>query len=400
MAWSCELRSPSVETSPNANDNGTASVFQPNRSANSRSTQWLMVALTAILALCPSLAQAQDTPREASRDAEFENLANEIASLERQGHLLRRVVRLIKPSVVHIEAASRNRSVEEAGGGVIMKMDGKYFVLTNRHVVKDSDLKSIKIKLDDGRRLHPVKSWDDPGTDIAILQINADKLLAARLGDSDKAEIGDFVLAVGSPFGLSHSVTFGIISAKGRRDLQLGDDRVRFQDFIQTDAAINPGNSGGPLANLHGQIIGINTAIASNSGGNEGIGFTIPINMVKLIAKQLISSGRVSRAYLGVHLSRDFDPSRSAAQLGLPRPAGALVSGITPNSPAQQADLQTSDVIIRVNGKWVDDDDHLINEVSLMPVGRRIELGVIRDGKVLEVQVKVGDRGDFEPETP
>jgi len=359
-----------------------------------------MVALTAILALCPSLAQAQDTPREASRDAEFENLANEIASLERQGHLLRRVVRLIKPSVVHIEAASRNRSVEEAGGGVIMKMDGKYFVLTNRHVVKDSDLKSIKIKLDDGRRLHPVKSWDDPGTDIAILQINADKLLAARLGDSDKAEIGDFVLAVGSPFGLSHSVTFGIISAKGRRDLQLGDDRVRFQDFIQTDAAINPGNSGGPLANLHGQIIGINTAIASNSGGNEGIGFTIPINMVKLIAKQLISSGRVSRAYLGVHLSRDFDPSRSAAQLGLPRPAGALVSGITPNSPAQQADLQTSDVIIRVNGKWVDDDDHLINEVSLMPVGRRIELGVIRDGKVLEVQVKVGDRGDFEPETP
>ncbi len=394
MARSFKLRTPSV----------TKTAEKPPVSLRTGTT-WLAILLFVALSSRPLVAPAQEAPVQnesgkTARDLEFEKLATEIAALERQGNLLRKVVRLVKPSVVHIEAASRQRSVEEAGGGVIMKMDEKFFVLTNRHVVKDSDLRSIKIKLADGRRLHPIKSWDDPGTDIAILQISANDLSPARLGDSDKAEIGDFVLAVGSPFGLSHSVTFGIISAKGRRDLQLGDDRVRFQDFIQTDAAINPGNSGGPLANLHGEIIGINTAIASNSGGNEGIGFTIPINIVRIIAKQLISQGRVSRAYLGVHLSRDFDPLRSANRLGLPRPAGALVSGITPNSPAQSADLQTDDVIIQVNGRWVDNDDHLINQVSLMPVGQRVELGIVRDGKVVEVTVRVGDRGDFEPESP
>src|SRR5205085_10072275 len=159
-------------------------------------------------------------------------------------------------------------------------------------------------------------------------------LIAARIGDSSKVEIGDFVLAVGSPFGLSHSVTYGIISAKGRRDLELGDDSVRFQDFMQTDAAINPGNSGGPLINLRGEVVGMNTAIASSSGGNEGIGFTIPINMVMIIARQLVERGTVIRAYLGVALDSKFGPA-TAMSVGLMRPRGTRVTRITPGSPAE-----------------------------------------------------------------
>src|SRR6185503_4020578 len=150
------------------------------------------------------------------------------------------------------------------------------------------------------------------------MSVAAPGLVPARLGDSGKLEIGDFVLAVGSPFGLSHSVTYGIISAMGRRDLELGDDGVPYQDFLQTDAAINPGNSGGPLLNLRGEVIGINTAIASNSGGNEGIGFTIPINMTMYVARQLIDRGSVAHAYLGVRLDMNFGPE-AAAKLGLSR---------------------------------------------------------------------------------
>ena len=217
------------------------------------------------------------------------------------------------------------------------------------------------------------------------------------MGDSDKLEIGDFVLAVGSPFGLSHSVTYGIISAKGRRDLKLGDGSVKYQNFLQTDAAINPGNSGGPLLNLRGEVIGINTAIASSSGGSEGIGFSIPINMVMNIATQLIERGNVVRAYLGVRLDSRFDAARAAA-LGLPRPAGALVSTVTPNSPAATSDVREGDVILKVNDVHVEDDAHLVNLVSLSGVGESINLVVYRGGKTLAVKVQVGKRDDFEPE--
>ncbi len=163
------------------------------------------------------------------------------------------------------------------------------------------------------------------------------------------------MLAVGSPFGLSHSVTFGIISAKGRRDLHLGDAELRFQDFLQTDAAINPGNSGGPLCNLRGEIIGINTAIASNSGGNEGIGFSIPINMFMAVARQLIETGKVARAFLGVSLDAKFGPAM-AAEIGLPGPMGAGVTAVTPGSPAEAARLQPGDVILEIDGTRVEDD--------------------------------------------
>lgn len=340
-----------------------------------------------------------------ARQRLYDEIDREVAALERQGTLLKRVVRLVTPTVVHIEAEKSSsqdvrfsrRSVEEAGSGVVIRHGTGYYVLTNRHVINDSLLGQIKIKLADGRIIHPKQVWTDRGTDVAIMEVDVENLVPARLGDSDQLEIGDFVLAVGSPFGLSHSVTYGIISAKGRRDLKLGDGSVKYQNFLQTDAAINPGNSGGPLLNLRGEVIGINTAIASSSGGSEGIGFSIPIKMVMTIASQLIEQGNVVRAYLGVRLDARFDAQRATAA-GLSRPTGALVSAVTPDSPAAKADLRQGDVVLRVNNVTVEDDAHLVNLVSLTAVGETISLVVFRKGATLAVKVRVEKREDFEPE--
>jgi len=352
-----------------------------------------------LVALIPmvssSVSHAQEKPK--SRDQLYDEIAAEVALLERQGNLLKRVVQLVRPNVVHIEAKkiergiSGSKSVEEAGSGVIFALKGRTFIITNRHVVNDSPLADINIQASDRRVMHPIRILEDPETDIAVLEVETTGLLAARLGDSSKVEIGDFVLAIGSPFGLSHSVSYGIISAKGRRDLELGPQGVRYQDFIQTDAAINPGNSGGPLLNLRGEVIGINTAIASNSGSNEGIGFAIPVNMVRKVATQLIEKGRVSRAFLGVHLDSKFD-SGKATNLGMPRLQGARVSGITPRSPAEVAGFEVSDVILKFNGVIVDDDNHLVNLVSLTPLESAVEVIVWRNRKLKTFSTKVGDR--------
>ncbi len=336
----------------------------------------------------PSTAEA--------RDKLYREILAEVIALEKQGNLLKKVVRLVKPTVVHIEATReddlpRRKPVEESGSGVILRYGEKHYVITNRHVIDESPLTGIKVKLWDGRVIYPSKRWTDPETDIAVLAVTAPKLIPVRIGDSDKLEIGDFVLAVGSPFGLSHSVTYGIISAKGRRDLDLGGGEVRYQDFIQTDAAINPGNSGGPLMNLRGEVVGINTAIASNSGGNEGIGFSIPINMVRVIAQQLIEKGRVERAFMGVRLDSRFNAAQ-AAKLGLPSYRGARITNVTPGSPAGQASLEVGDVILQFNGIVIEDDNHLVNRVSLTPVGQQVPVIFYRDGKRLMTRVTVGDR--------
>jgi len=370
----------------------------------------LLVLLGAVAsplgAQTPAADRLEELPTTAeARQRLYEEVDREVAALQRQGTLLKRVIRLVTPTVVHIEAEKSSspdvrfsrRSVEEAGSGVVIRHGNGDYVLTNRHVINDSLLGQIKIKLADGRIINPKQVWTDRGTDVAIMEINAENLVAARLGDSDNLEIGDFVLAVGSPFGLSHSVTYGIISAKGRRDLKLGDGSVKYQNFLQTDAAINPGNSGGPLLNLRGEVIGINTAIASSSGGSEGIGFSIPIKMVMTIASQLIEQGNVVRAYLGVRLDSRFDAQRAAA-VGLPRPTGALVSAVTPSSPAANADLRQGDVVMSVNNVPVEDDGHLVNLVSLTAVGETVNLLVFRKGTTLAVKVRVGKREDFEPE--
>ena len=311
----------------------------------------------------------------------------------------------MKPSVVHIEArkpADSNiryarKPLEEAGSGVIVELEGEFYIITNRHVIKDAPLGNIDIGLSDGRVINPTNLWSDRWTDVAIMQVRPRFLTPARIGNSRDVEIGDFVLAVGSPFGLSHSITYGIISAMGRRDLELGDGSIRYQDFMQTDAAINPGNSGGPLINLRGEVIGINTAIASSSGGSEGIGFTIPINMVMTVASQLAKNGRPTRAYLGVSLNPDFGPTE-AARFGLPRPRGALVRAVTPESPADRAKFLPDDIVLEFDGYRIEDDDHLIQVVGFTSVDKEVDVVVLRKGKLVTLKVKVDDRSKFETE--
>jgi serine protease Do len=351
---------------------------------------------------------AVEAPTPEERARQYDDLIGEAQHLERQAMALRKVAHFVKPTVVHIDAervdsfntrGKRVSTVEDAGSGTIIEYKGKHYILTNRHVVKSAaSMKTIKIKLADGRTITPTAVWSDPATDIAVMAVSAEGLVPARLGDSDKLDVGDFVLAVGSPFGLSHSVTFGIVSAKGRRKLDLGEG-VEFQDFIQTDAAINPGNSGGPLMSLRGELIGMNAAIASNSGGSEGIGFTIPINMAMVVARQLIEYGTVSRAYLGVTLDSKFTQS-AAQKLGLFRPVGARVVAITDNSPAQVAKLQVDDVILEINNVRIDDDNHLVSMVALTEVGRELPLLVYRNGQSIRLSVKVSSRNKFERAKP
>jgi serine protease Do len=355
----------------------------------------------------PAPAQESEDPAEEAspvspgeREDLYAELEREVSLLEQYGKVLKMVVRLVRPTVVHIETekdedssvrALGGRPVEEAGSGVIISVKDRFYVLTNGHVVRDASLAHIKIRLEDGRVVTPTDARFDDSTDVAVLTLNVDGLTAARLGDSGKVEIGDFVLAVGSPFGLSHSVTYGIVSATGRRDLQLGEGAVKYQDFFQTDAAINPGNSGGPLLNLRGEVIGVNTAIASASGHNEGIGFAIPINMAMFVARQLIERGAVSRGYLGVHLDAKYGPE-AAREMGIARPAGARISLVSPNSPAEQARIQVGDVILAYDDIPIEDDNHLVNVVSVTPVGKEVDVLVFRDGKSYKTRIKLANR--------
>jgi serine protease Do len=321
------------------------------------------------------------------------------SSLADSSKVLSKIARVVMPGVVHINSsrkiATRGR-VEETGSGVVMsspKRPGTY-VVTNRHVIHDAlpNLDSIEIHLSDGRVINPLKVWEDQYSDIAVMQVEANNLEPLRWGDSDKLEIGNIVLACGSPFGLSQSVTMGIVSARGRSSLGIGrNSGVLNQDFIQTDAAINPGNSGGPLIDLQGKLTGINTAIASTHGGNEGIGFSIPSNLVRRVVDHLLEFGAVKRAYLGVKLDSEFD-YKAARQLSLYRSRGARILEVYPNTPAAKAKLKYNDVILEFNGTEVLDESHLINKVSLSDTGKMAEVTVWRDGRKVTIQVDLTDR--------
>jgi len=339
---------------------------------------------------------------ESERQQLYEQVARDAEALERQGAQLRRLTQLLRPTVVHIDAKKPSlrpkngkASEDESGSGVITTVSGRSVVITNRHVVNRAELDNIIIRLDGGREIRPIRLWSDPGTDIAVMEIEGDDFESARLAGGDSLQIGDTVLAIGSPFGLSHSVTLGIVSAKGRRDLDLGEGNVRFQDFIQTDAAINPGNSGGPLVNLRGEVVGLNTAIASNSGGSEGIGFAIPISMVMFVTRQLVETGTVSRAYLGVSLDRVFT-QKAANRLGMVRAVGAHVLGVTRGSPADIAGVQTDDVVLEVDGKAIEDDDHLVSLVGVIPTNSTVTLTVFRNGGRISLRMPVASREQFE----
>jgi S1-C subfamily serine protease len=368
------------------------------------------VAAAAPVLRAPATSQANQGVVHASavsgvREAEYASLARDVETLDREFGLVKRVVKLVTPTVVHIESQPLARfkglmHVEEAGSGVIVQFGTKTYVLTNRHVIRHSSPERIEIHLADGRVFNPTRIWSDSETDVAVMSIDAGVLAAARLGDSDALEIGDFVLAVGSPFGLSQSVTRGIVSAKGRHNLDLGDEDLKWQNFIQTDAAINPGNSGGPLVNLRGEVVGLNTAIASSSGGNEGIGFSIPINIVARIARALVEEAHVPRGFLGVKLDINFNQQRAQA-LGLARLAGTRVSRVEPQSPAEKANLRVNDVILEFNGVRIEQDTHLISLVKLTEIGRRVPMTVLRDGQLMRMEVEIVDArgfGDSDPQ--
>lgn len=315
--------------------------------------------------------------------------------LHQAGRQIAVVAAKTSPAVVHIESEreSRNAVTEETGSGVLMsdpRVEG-VFVLTNRHVVAGAELSQISILLSDQRVIQPYEKIEDAASDIAVLRVRDPGIPPAQWGDSDNLDIGHFVLAMGSPFGLNRSVTLGIISAKGRRSLDLPGSQVINQDFLQTDAAINPGNSGGPLVDLNGRIVGINTAIASQGGGNEGIGFSIPSNLVQFVAIQLLQEGRVRRGYLGVELDQHFD-LETARRFSLDRLFGARVTRVVDGTPASRAGLQRDDIIISFDGVDIADENDLINRVSLTPVNKQVRMEVVRGGRKISLSVTLAER--------
>lgn len=276
------------------------------------------------------------------------------------------------------------REIPSAGSGVIVDAERGY-ILTNHHVVGDAD--TIRISLIDGTLLDAELVGSDPATDIAVIKVEAKGLTEMPIGDSTSARVGDFVIAIGNPFGLGHTVTSGIISALGRT----GISRDSYEDFIQTDASINPGNSGGALVNMKGELIGINSAIISRSGGNVGIGFAVPTEIAKSIMNQILEYGEIRRGLLGVNI-QTID-SAAAAALGNNVEKGALITRIQPESAAEDAGLQVGDIIIEVNNKKVDSAAKLRNRIGLLRSGEKIRIKYVRDNRTFSTSAELGRVG-------
>jgi serine protease Do len=276
----------------------------------------------------------------------------------------------------------KNRREQSLGSGVIVSPEG--YVLTNNHVVDGAT--DVKVTLSDKRELKAKIVGTDPKTDIAVLKLEGSNFPAITLGDSTKVQVGDYALAIGDPFGVGQTVTMGIVSAKGRGNLGIED----YEDFIQTDAPINPGNSGGALVNDRGELVGINTAILSHgSGGNEGIGFAIPVNLARNVMGQILDHGKVTRGYLGVVI-QPITPAM-AKQLGLSKLQGALVGDVSAKGPAQAAGVERGDVILSINGNAVSDSNELRNTVSMMQPGETVKLEVSRNGGTKDISVRLGE---------
>lgn len=283
----------------------------------------------------------------------------------------------------------RERKFQSAGSGVIVDAKNGY-IITNHHVIENAS--EITVTLLDNRSFTAKVIGSDEGSDIAVLQAKQPNLTAMPLGDSSKLEVGDYVVAIGNPFGLQHTVTFGIVSALGRS----GINPDGYEDFIQTDASINPGNSGGALMNLRGELEGINSAILSRSGGNIGIGFAIPVNMVKSVMDQLVKYGKVKRGVLGVNIY-DVTPD-VAKEFGLTESRGALVASVVPGSSAEKAGVKTGDIIVSINGNNTKGAGELRATIGLLRVGDKVDIGLLRDGKPLKVTATIGERTDTEAE--
>ncbi len=272
------------------------------------------------------------------------------------------------------------RKEQAAGSGVIVDA-ARGYVLTNNHVIKDAEQVIVTLK---DRRSFPAKLvGTDPGTDIAVLQIPAQNLSALRFGDSDALQVGDYVLAIGNPFGIGQTVTSGIVSALGRSGLSVEG----YEDFIQTDASINPGNSGGALVNLRGELIGINTAIIGPAGGNVGIGFAVPSAMARAVMDQVVRHGEVRRGRLGIEMA-DV-PAELQRKLRLPTLDGALIAGVEDGSPADRAGLREGDVVTTLNGRPIRSSGELRARLGLTPVGEEVELGILREGAQQRIRTRI-----------
>jgi serine protease Do len=368
--------------------------------------------LAAACALCFFLFAAQSATAEQD---------NDIAMLDRSAKAFSSVVKKAGPAVVYIgvEKTSKgltagrgqldlfndpffehffgkkfDRSRQQAvpfkqhgaGSGFIISEDG--LILTNNHVVEDAD--TIRVRLADKREFTAEVVGSDPQSDVALIKIEGKDLPVLPLGDSQKLEVGEWVIAIGSPFELSQTVTVGVVSAKGRSRMGIND----YENFIQTDAAINPGNSGGPLLNIHGRVIGINTAIFSRSGGYMGIGFAIPINMAKSIEDQLRSNGKVTRGWLGLVIQ---DMNKDLAQsFGVSEGEGILVAETTEGSPAEKAGIKQGDILLSLDGDKLTDVTELRNRIAMTAPGSELTLHLFRDGKKEKVRVVIAEQpADF-----
>ncbi len=277
----------------------------------------------------------------------------------------------------------RFRQVVGQGSGFLVSRDG--YILTNNHVVGDAD--RIIVKLNDGRELEAKLIGTDPRSEVAVIKVEGNDFPYVELGDSSEIEIGEWCIAIGNPFGFSETLTAGVVSAKGRSNIGIAE----YEDFIQTDAAINPGNSGGPLLDIDGEVIGINTAIYSQSGGYVGIGFAIPINIAQAIMDKLVKNdGKIVRGYLGITFNRDDIDEDMAAYYGLDEPSGVLVAGVAKGSPADEAGIREGDVILEVNGEKMRNNSVLRNAFAFMNPGTKVKVELFRDKKEKTVTVEVG----------
>jgi serine protease Do len=364
-----------------------------------------IVIASSFLLLLPYIAKA-----ESSADVEL---------LDRSAKAFSRVVKDVKPAVVHIKVEStvemsheyeqffnnpfferffgpqhrfqdpqqRKRQQQGAGSGFIIDKEG--YILTNNHVVERAD--KITVTLSDNSEVEAKLIGTDPKSDVALIKIDVDYALpTVNLGDSESLEVGEWVIAIGNPFGLSQTVTVGVVSAKGRSRVGINE----YENFIQTDAAINPGNSGGPLLNIHGQVVGINSALYSRTGGYMGIGFAIPINMVKSIKEQLQNNGKVTRGYLGVGI-QDVDEGL-AESFGLDKSGGVLITDVQEDTPASKAGIKNQDIIVKLGDIELKDTQDLRNRIAQTTPGTDIVLHLMRDGKPIELQVTIGEQpADF-----
>src|SRR3984893_228815 len=276
----------------------------------------------------------------------------------------------------------RERLQQALGSGIIVSSDG--YILTNSHVLEGAD--EVKVALSDEKTVYDAKIiGTDPQTDVAVVKVTAENLPAITFADSGKIEVGDVTIAIGDPFGVGQTVTMGIVSAKDRGGMGI----TNYEEFIQTDASINPGNSGGALVDAIGRLVGMNTAILSRTGGNQGIGFAVPINLARYVMERIVVDGRVTRGYLGVKIKPLT--SEIAKQSNLPQQNGALIAEVTPSSPGERAGLKPGDIVTEFDGKPVADSRHLQLMVAQKPPGSQVSMKIVRDGKEQTQTVQLGE---------